>query len=66
MVLDKVERKRLIIDVACLFDIRWWLTEISVTCRLKSLQRACLLGTARILRLTLTLSLKLLRSGGVT
>ena len=68
VVLDKVERKRLIIDVACLFDILQWLAEISVTCHLKSLQRACLLGTARILRLTLTLtqSLKFLRSRAVT
>ena len=96
VVLDKVERKCLIIDVACLFDTRvkdkekekienyqdlkrklrriWklrtvtvvpimigtlgtvsidiekWLAEIGVTCRLESLQRACLLDTARILR----------------
>ena len=78
VVLDKIERKCLIIDVACPFDIRdlkrevkriWklrkvtvvpiiigslgtvskdierWLAEIGVTCRLESLQRACLLGT---------------------
>ena len=96
MVVDKIERKCLIIDVACPFDIRvkdkekekienyqdlkwelkriWklrrvtvvpiivgalgtvskdiekWLAEIGVTCRLESLKRACLLGTARILR----------------
>ena len=96
VVLDKIERKCLIIDVACLFDTRvkdkekekienyqdlkrklrriWklrtvtvvpimigtlgtvsidiekWLAEIGVTCRLESLQRACLLDTARILR----------------
>ena len=31
-------------------DIEKWLAEIGVTCRLDSLQRACLLGTARILR----------------
>ena len=31
-------------------DIEKWLPEISVTCRLESLRRACLLGTARILR----------------
>ena len=95
VVLDKIKRKYLIIDVACLFDIRvkgkekeeienyqelkrefksiWklrrvtvvpviigalgtvskdikkWLPEIGVTCRLESLLRACLLGTARIL-----------------
>ena len=94
--LDKIERKCLIIDVVCPFDIRvkdkekekienyqdlkrevkriWklrkvtvvpiiigllgtvskdierWMAEIGVTCRLESLQRACLLGTARILR----------------
>ena len=30
-------------------DIEKWLAEIGVTCRLESLQRACLLGTARIL-----------------
>ena len=96
MVLDKMERKCLIIDVACLFDTRvkdkekekidnyqdlkrelkrnWklrtvtvvpimigalgavskdiekWLAEIGVTSRLESLQGACLLDTARILR----------------
>ena len=96
VVVDKIERHCLIIDVACPFDIRvkdkekeeienyqdfkrelkrfWklrritvvpfiigalgtvskdiekWLAEIGVTCRLESLQRACLLGTARILR----------------
>ena len=96
VVVDTIERKCLIIDVACPFDIRvkdkekeeienyqdlkrelkriWqlrsitvvpfiigalgtvskdiekWLAEIGVTCRLESLQRACLLGTARILR----------------
>ena len=31
-------------------DIEKWLPEISVTCRLESLQRACLMGTARTLR----------------
>ena len=31
-------------------DKEKWLAEIGVTCRLESLQRACLLGTARILR----------------
>ena len=31
-------------------DIEKWLAEIGVTCRLESLRRACLLGTARILR----------------
>ena len=31
-------------------DIEKWLAEIDVTCRLESLQRTCLLGTARILR----------------
>ena len=31
-------------------DIEKWLAEIGVTCRLESLGRACLLGTARILR----------------
>ena len=31
-------------------DIEKWLAEIGVTCRLESLQRACLLGTARTLR----------------
>ena len=31
-------------------DIEKWLAENGVTCRLESLQRACLLGTARILR----------------
>ena len=31
-------------------DIEKWLPEISVTCRLESLRRACLLGTGRILR----------------
>ena len=31
-------------------DIEKWLAEIGVTCRLESLQRACLMGTARILR----------------
>ena len=31
-------------------DIEKWLAEIGVTCRLESLQRTCLLGTARILR----------------
>ena len=30
-------------------DIEEWLAEIGVTCCLESLQRACLLGTARIL-----------------
>ena len=30
-------------------DLKKWLAEIGVTCRLESLQRACLLGTARIL-----------------
>ena len=30
--------------------IEKWLAEIGVTCRLESLRRACLLGTARILR----------------
>ena len=96
VILDKIERKFLIIDVACPLDIGvkgkdkekienyqylkrelkriWklsritvvpviigtlgtaskdiekWLAEIVVTCRLKSLQIACLLGTARILR----------------
>ena len=96
VVMDEIERKYLIIDVACPFDIRvkykekekienyqdlkrelkriWklrrvtvvpiitgalgtvskdiekWLAEFGVTCRLESLQRAFLLGTARILR----------------
>ena len=96
VVLDKIERKYLIIDVARPFDTRvkgkekeeienyqelkrefkwiWklrrvtvvpviigalgtvskdiekWLAEVGVTCRLESLQRAFLLGTARILR----------------
>ena len=96
VVLDKIKRKCLVIDVACPFDIRlkdkekqkienyedfkrelkriWklrrvtvvpniigalgtaskdiekWLAEIGVSCRLDSLQRACLLGMARILR----------------
>ena len=31
-------------------DIEKWLAEIGVTCRLESLQEACLLGTTRILR----------------
>ena len=31
-------------------DIEKWLAEVGVTCRLESLQRAFLLGTARILR----------------
>ena len=31
-------------------DIEKWLAEIGDTCRLESLQRACLLDTARILR----------------
>ena len=31
-------------------DIEKWLPEIGVACRLESLRRACLLGTARILR----------------
>ena len=31
-------------------DIEKWLAEIGVTCRLESLQTACLLCTARILR----------------
>ena len=30
-------------------DTEEWLAEIGVTCRLESSQRACLLGTARIL-----------------
>ena len=30
-------------------DLKKWLAEIGVTCHLESLQRACLLGTARIL-----------------
>ena len=96
VILDKIERKFLIIDVACPLDIgvkgkekekienyqylkrelkriwklsrvtvvaviigtlgtvsndiEMWLAEIGVTCRLESLQIACLLGTARILR----------------
>ena len=91
MVLDLIERKCLIIDVACPFDIRvkdnekekienyqdlkrevkriWKLRKVTVTNHnwfirnclerhrkvvgrdcLESLQRACLLGTARILR----------------
>ena len=99
VVLDKMEWKCLIIDVACSFDTRvkdkmkekienyqdlkrelkriWklrrvtvvpviigalgtvskdiekWLAEIGVTYRLESLQRACLLRTARILRIVL-------------
>ena len=36
-------------------DIEKWLPEISVTCRLESLRRSCLLGTARILRRVLGL-----------
>ena len=31
-------------------DIGRWSAEIGVTCRLESLQKACLLGTAGILR----------------
>ena len=34
-------------------DIEKWLAEIGVKCRLESLQKACLLGTARILRYVL-------------
>ena len=30
-------------------DLKKWLAEIGVRCRLESLQRACLLGTVRIL-----------------
>ena len=34
-------------------DIEKWLAEIGVKCRLESLQKACLLGTAKILRYVL-------------
>ena len=31
-------------------DLKRWLAETGVTCRLEILERTCLLGTARILR----------------
>ena len=45
----ELNRKKLNI-IIIIIQTEKWLAEIGVKCRLESLQRACLLGTARILR----------------